>query len=267
MFHQAKSYFKFLLKSSSQHGIHSPFVYRLISDCFYDKTRYEDYKKLSGYKTELLQNNSILNITDLGPGSRVSKSNQRKISEIAKHAGSTQKRAQLLYRLQQHFKPNNALELGTSLGIATYAMHLGNPNHKITTIEGCPNISAFTKQQLVSKEAKNIELLNGDFNDVLSTLKQNTFDFIYIDGNHTKEATLQYFETLLNHANNDTTFMFDDIYWSKGMTEAWETLKNHPKVTVTIDCYWCGFVFIRKEQVKQNFTVRLKRLFTNKLIK
>ena len=82
-------------------------------------------------------------------------------------------------------------------------------------------------------------------------------DFIYIDGNHTKAATLDYFETLLNYSNNNTSFLFDDIYWSKGMTEAWNQLKKHPKVTVTIDCFWCGFVFIRKEQAKENFTIRL----------
>ena len=41
------------------------------------------------------------------------------------------------------------------------------------------------------------------------------------------------------------------------MTEAWEQIKAHPKVTVTIDSYEWGWVFFRKEQRKQHFTLRM----------
>ena len=68
---------------------------------------------------------------------------------------------------------------------------------------------------------------------------------------------MHYFEALLPKATNDTVFIFDDIYWSKGMTEAWETIKQHPKVTVTVDTFFWGFVFFRKEQAKEHFTIRL----------
>ena len=83
------------------------------------------------------------------------------------------------------------------------------------------------------------------------------FDMIFIDGNHQKEATLSYFENLLPKAHNDTIFIFDDIYWSKDMTEAWEAIKKHPKVTVSIDTFFWGFVFLRTEQAKEHFTIRL----------
>jgi predicted O-methyltransferase YrrM len=254
--HQITSYLKFLVKSSNQHGVHSPFVFDLVTKCFYDRNNFAAFSKLSAYKDKLLKDKTSLDILDLGPGSRINKNNKRLVSEIAKNAGSTKKRAQLLYRLSKYFKFEKSLELGTSLGIATYAIHLGNENSKITTIEGCPNLSSFTTSHLKEHNAKNINLLNGDFSEVISTLNE-VFDFIYIDGNHTKEATLDYFNQLLKHAHNDTVFLFDDIYWSKEMTEAWQLLKSHPKVTVTIDCFWCGFVFIRQEQAKEHFTIRL----------
>jgi len=256
MLHQVVSYLKFLFKSTNQHGVHSPFVYSLVTKCFYDEKRHDAYDKISAYKKDLLKNTSEISVTDLGPGSRVTKSKERQISEIAKNAGSTKKRAQLLYRLNCYFKSNHILELGTSLGIATYSLHLGHKTSQITTIEGCPKISLFTEDYLQKNNAKNIQVVNGEFSEAISNLKQN-FDIIYIDGNHTKEATLNYFEALLNHAHNDTTFIFDDIYWSKGMTEAWEIIKKHPKVSVTINCYWCGFVFIRQEQAKEDFVIRL----------
>lgn len=45
--HTIKSYLKFLLKSSNQHGVHSPFVYNLVTRCFYDKQKYPQYHSLN----------------------------------------------------------------------------------------------------------------------------------------------------------------------------------------------------------------------------
>ncbi len=256
MIYQIKSYLKFLYRSTNQHGVHSPFVFNLVTECFYNKENFPEYSKLKKYRKELLSNHTRIKITDLGAGSRTTKNSTRAISNIAKHSGTTFKRSKLLYRLANYFKPNSILEFGTSLGIATQAMALGNSTAKIITIEGCPTISAFSKQQFTSLDLKNIDQLTGNFNEFIPELSKNTFDLVFFDGNHQKEATLNYFETMLPSVNNDTVFIFDDIYWSKGMTEAWETIKNHPKVTVTIDTFFWGLVFFRKEQQKEHFTIR-----------
>lgn len=257
MFYQVIQYIKFLLKSTNQHGVHSPFVYNLITKCFYDKHIYSHYKNIINYKKALLKNTTKVEVTDLGIGSHVMKKQERTISELAKNAGTTNKRAKLLYRITNYFKPNNILELGTSLGIATHAIKLGNTDAKITTIEGCTNISKFTKNHFKNNQLKNIKIITGNFNDEIDKLKASTYNLVFFDGNHQKEATLNYFESLLETANNETVFIFDDIYWSNGMTEAWETIKQHPKVTVTIDTFFWGFVFFRKEQQKEDFMIRV----------
>jgi hypothetical protein len=41
------------------------------------------------------------------------------------------------------------------------------------------------------------------------------------------------------------------------MTEAWQYIKNHESVSVTVDCFHLGFVFFRKEQAKEHFKIRL----------
>ncbi|WP_055448741.1 O-methyltransferase [Lacinutrix mariniflava] len=257
MLNQIIAYIKFLLRSTNQHGVHSPFVYNLITKCFYDKSKYPQYKELAFYKKVLNKSKQNIDVTDLGSGSRVFKSNQRLVSKIAQKAGASKKESKLLFRLVNYLQINTILELGTSLGIATHAMKLGNPEAKITTIEGCPSISAFTKDTFGQFDLKKIEILTGDFSDVIKPLISNTYQLIYFDGNHKKEATLNYFETLLPTATNDTVFIFDDIYWSKDMTEAWEIIKKHPQVTVTIDTFFCGLVFFRKEQKKEHFKIRV----------
>ncbi|WP_420573603.1 O-methyltransferase [Kordia sp.] len=254
MWYQILAYFRFLTKSTNQHGVHSPFMYDLVTKCFYDASSKEIYKTLQQYRFDLLQDDTTIEVKDFGAGSRVFSSNKRKVSAIAKNAGITKKRAQLLTRLISYLNIKTCLELGTSLGIGTIAMKEAD---KVFTLEGCPETAQIAQKQFKKHNTKNIEIHVAPFEKSLTSFARNTYDLIYFDGNHQKEATLQYFEQLLETAHNDSVFIFDDIHWSKEMTEAWEIIKNRPEVTVTIDTFFWGFVFFRKEQVKEHFIVRL----------
>ncbi len=257
MFYQVKAYLKFLLKATNQHGVHSPFVFNLVTKCFYNKTHYTAYSQIKAYRNLLLNSTERISITDFGAGSKRFKSNQRRIADLAKHVGISKKNAALLFRLSNYFSPLQVLELGTSLALGTQAISLGAPNAEITSIEGCPNISKFATRQCSKLKLDRVSIINGEFSKILSTLNTPKFDMVFFDGNHQKEATLNYFESLLPKAHNDSIFIFDDIYWSAGMTEAWHTIKAHPKVSVTIDTYQWGMVFFRKEQAKEHFTIRI----------
>ena len=163
-----------------------------------------------------------------------------------------------LYRIIQFYKPKNILELGTSLGISTCYLAKANPEGKIFTFEGCPETAKIAQQSFEKLNIKNTEIILGNFN---STLKQKaaelqSIDFVFIDGNHQEKPTIDYFKECLNYANNDTLFIFDDIHWSRGMENAWEHIKKHPKTTVTIDLFFVGIVFVKSELSKEHFTIR-----------
>ena len=278
----------FYWKSKNQHGIHSPFVFDLITKCFYDKKIYPEYSILNSYRESLLQNKNAIQVTDFGAGSRVFKTNERQIAKIAKTAGISQKRAKLLFRLVNYFQPETILEIGTSLGLATSALSLGNLNAKITTLEGCTNTMRISEElfKVVGRRLEegfsnqnknlltfnnNINFINSRFEDYLENLKPETlnlkfptsnlqpktFNLIYFDGNHSKKATLEYFKLLLPTITNDSVWIFDDIHWSLEMEQAWEIIQNHPKITVTIDTFQWGIVFFRKEQEKEHFVIRV----------
>lgn len=256
MYYTIHAYFKFLLNSTNQHGVHSPFVFDLVTRCLYDKTYYTDYDMLKSYRGFLKSQTETINVTDLGAGSRVFKSNQRKISRILKHSGATLKEAKFLNRLTRYIGANSILELGTSLGMSTLAFSLGAHKGKVTSIEGCPNIFAYTRAQFNRLQRPNVSFINSDFGSVLSDLSDQQFDLIYFDGNHKKQATMDYFETLLPTIHNNTVWVFDDMYWSREMSEAWHYIQLHPKVTVTVDMFNLGLVFFRKEQAKEHFKIR-----------
>lgn len=255
--HIIKSYSKYLLNSQNQHGLHSPFAYNLVTKCFYDKKPKPEYQTLKHYRQNLLYNKATIQVIDFGAGSRVFKTNNRPISKIAQTAGISPKRSELLLRLVQYFQPQNILEIGTSLGLATSALSLGNTNAKITTLEGCPQTAKIAAEQFQSSNLKNINLLVTEFDFYIQNLNSQKFDLIYFDGNHQKESTLNYFNLLLPTITNDAVWIFDDIHWSPQMESAWEAIKQNPSVTLTIDTFQWGIVFFRREQQKEHFIIRV----------
>ena len=262
MLFQIESYLKFLWKSKNEHAVHSPFVFNLLTKCFYDRKPKPEYAILKKYRKTLLENKNFIEVTDFGAGSKVFKSNKRQICKIAQTAGISPKRAELLFRVTNYFQPKNILEIGTSLGLATSALALGNTNAKVVTLEGCPQTANQCQLQLKNFNFNNVDSVITEFQSYLEDIKlrlkteTEEFDLIYFDGNHSKKATLAYFELLLPTINNDSVWIFDDIHWSEEMEEAWEIIKKHPKVKVTIDTFQWGFVFFRREQEKEHFIIR-----------
>ncbi|MGQ7944867.1 O-methyltransferase [Flavobacterium sp. WC2509] len=258
MLFQIKSYIKFLWHSKNEHAVHSPFVFTLITKCFYDKKSKSEYTILKEYRNSLLENKNTIEVTDFGAGSRVFKSNTRQIAQIAKTAGISPKRAELLFRLVNYFQTESILEIGTSLGLATSALSLGNPKASIVTLEGCPETAKQAQLQFQKFNFNNVESVITEFNNYFKNhqLSTTNHQLIYFDGNHSKKATLDYFELLLPTITNETVWIFDDIHWSADMEEAWEIIKKHPKVTVSIDTFQWGLVFFRYEQPKQHFIIR-----------
>lgn len=261
MLHPVLSYFRFLWYSKNEHAVHSPFVFKLLTKCFYQKNEASELKQLAAYRKKQFSNTNVIEITDLGAGSKVFASNKRIIAEIAKKAGINKKRAQLLTRVIGYFAPKAILELGTSVGLATSAISIGAQQYKsnatIISVEGCPTIADYARIQLQNFGFENIQVINSEFSLYLKEVAQPTFDLVYFDGNHSKDATVAYFTSLLPNSHNDSVWIFDDIHWSKEMEEAWNYIKKHPKVTVTIDTYKWGFVFFRKEQPKEHFIIRV----------
>ncbi|MFG4003660.1 O-methyltransferase [Flavobacterium aquidurense] len=258
MLFQIKSYLKFLWESKNEHGVHSPFVFSLLTKCFYDKKPKPEYSILKNYRKSLLHNKNFIEVTDFGVGSKVFKSNRRQISKIASTAGISPKRAELLFRVTNYFQPKNILEIGTSLGLGTSALALGNKDSFLLSLEGCQNTLSVA-ENLFNEQFPdfNFEFLNLEFGEFLKdSATICDWNLIYFDGNHSKKATIAYFDLLLPTITNDAVWIFDDIHWSIEMEEAWEIIKNHPKVTVTIDTFQWGFVFFRYEQEKEHFVIR-----------
>jgi len=255
----AKDFIWHRLRAKTRHGVHSPFVYRLVDKVFYDATPKNVYTEVENIRKTLLADDCEITIIDLGAGSHVNNNRQKKISDIAAHALKPPKLAQLLYRIAADLQPKNIIELGTCLGVTTIYLQKAAPNAKVYTLEGSPQTAEVAKEEFSKAGLNDIELVTGNFDDTLPGIidKLDKVDFVFVDGNHQKEATLRYFEWCLPKVYEDTLLIFDDIYWSEGMKEAWAQIKTHPQVMVTVDLFWIGLVFFKKGRMKEDFLIKI----------
>lgn len=239
--------------AKNRHGIHSPFVYDLSDKCFKIKQEKADEIFLRNYESKLKSNNSKIRIQDFGAGSRKLGS-ERKINQIYKNSSSRGKFGKLLYQLNSYFKFNNVLEFGTSLGIGTMNLHLGNPTSKIISLEACRETHRFTSSQL--NQFSNIQLLNQTFDKFLNESQNQKFDFVFIDGHHDGDALLNYLEKLKPLTHSETIFLLDDIRWSQSMFDAWNKIIKDKNYYLTIDLFRMGLISPRPQQQKEHFILK-----------
>jgi predicted O-methyltransferase YrrM len=256
---QIVDYIRFIGRSNNSHGIHSPFVFDLYNEILNAKKEYYFFGPIESLRASYLNNQQEIEMLDLGAGSTLGKASKRKISSIASSSLQSSKNAALLFRIVDYFQPRNIIELGTSLGITTCYLAKAAKKSNIVSIEGNPALASIATQGFQKLAIQNITCKTGSFDthllDTLIAFKQ--VDFILFDGNHRLVPTMQYFEQALPFANENSLFVFDDIYWSNEMKQAWQKIKGNPQVTITIDLYDMGLVFFRKGHRKQHFKLRV----------
>lgn len=255
----AGKYLRYYFTAGNRHDVHSPFVYALVEEVLHDRRQPSAFAAIEALRRQLLQSSEVLEVTDLGAGSLTGAGTLRKVSDIARHAAKPPRFGQLFYRLVQYFKPQYLLELGTSLGLSASYMAMARPEAQVITVEGCPNIAGYARRNFERLQIRNIVQQTGNFDNVLPEVleKLPRLDWVYIDGNHRKDPTLAYFEQCLTRSHEHSLFIFDDIHWTSGMEEAWHTIQEHPAVTLTIDLFFIGLVFFRKDfKVKQHFVLK-----------
>lgn len=251
-------YLKYLFLAKNEHSLHSPFLFEFYLKVLKNTSTENDFSEIEALRKSLLADEREIEIVDLGAGSKLSRSNRRSIKEIAKNSQKPARLAQLFYRIIQYYNYRSILDLGTSLGITTAYLAKANPNGKVYSFEGCPNTAQLAKENFKKLNLHNIDLIVGDLNNTLQTQldRIEKIDFAFFDANHQYEPAIDYFEKCLGKVHDDTCFIFDDIYWSHGMKKAWDYIKSHPQVIVSIDIFWVGIVFFRKKQPKQHFVLR-----------
>ncbi|WP_439131596.1 hypothetical protein [Polaribacter sp.] len=154
--------FKFLIKSTNQHGVHSPFVFDFV--------------------TKGLYNNSL---------------QIKKFNEYHQLKNLSKKKKIILSKITQYFKINTIYFDDVSFS------KLNSKNYALLFVKNLNKILAFS------------------------------------------------------NLNSKHIIVVDAIHQDKKMYQNWKKVTQNPNITVSIDLFYFGLLFFRKEQAKENFTIRV----------
>jgi predicted O-methyltransferase YrrM len=240
------------------HGIHSPFVFELVSCIFRNKIEPDIVCSIEKIRKKLIADRRSIVVNDLGAGSARMKTNLRKVSDIVRYSAVSRKYGIFLSNMSRAFGKPLILEFGTSFGISTMYMAASSPETTVYTMEGCLATSGIAEENFKESGFANIRLLNGPFEDLLPRIKSEKVcpGLVFIDGNHMKEHVVNYFNQVAEMSDNKTVVIIDDINYSREMGEAWSVIKNHRNVTFSVDIFRMGIVFFRKGMTRFNYVIR-----------
>ncbi|MBK9254002.1 MAG: class I SAM-dependent methyltransferase [Saprospiraceae bacterium] len=249
---------KFYLKAGTVYNVHSPFVFQFTNSVLDTDKEYYIFKKLEKYRSDLLKSEQVVSDIDYGAGTSIKKDQiNRKVKQVAKTSLSNRRTSKILFNLINYFQPDTVLEIGTSLGLSSAYLAAAKHNCKIITLEGNPELADIAGNLHKDIGLENIQIIKGNFDVVLDKVlgEVKRIDVVFMDGNHRFEPTIRYFNQLLPYCHENTVIIIDDIYWSNEMSQAWEDIRKSEKVSLTIDVFDLGFVFMNKSLSKENLKI------------
>lgn len=255
-----RDYLYHLWACKSVYSLHSPFVFEWHQEVLRADLS-EEGARIEALRQELMQDKSLMHIQDFGAGSanKGADSKAKLLGELVRKASRRRKSGDFLYRFCKYYQPSICLEFGTHVGISSLYQMSALEGGEFHTMEGDPGLAEIAKGNFDRFKQKAHQYI-GEFDHILQkeiSLAKLRPDYVFIDGNHTYEATLRYFHMLLPHMPDESIMVFDDIYWSVGMKKAWSEIIAHPEVSASLDLFELGICFIRRKQAKEHFRFRL----------
>ncbi len=261
-FYQLRQYLRYLLHAKTKHGVHSPFVYEFVTKVLPHR-RSASAQAIAALRANCSRSSEVLEIEDFGAGYGGSAKPiiSKTLNQVTQSSARSGREGALLSRICQRYQPSQVLELGTNLGFsAMYLLSGLNDESQLITIEGSKQLSKFAETHF-QKMGYSAQQIVGEFGAVLrEQIDWDRFQpqLVLLDGNHRKQATLDYFAFLLPRLSLGAILILDDIYWSREMTEAWLEICAHPRVSVSIDLFAMGICFLDRPQAKEHFCIRFR---------
>lgn len=235
-----KIYFLTLLKSGKfRRNIRNTFSSNLINFLEYsywlrlykiDRSLIKKVEKLRLRTRSAYENESVITFTSPKSGeSLFDESGSVKAGKINistkgsfSRTGTGPKTGIQLKKITEAFGANHILELGTNTGLSGCYFLAADNEPYLTTIEGSEKMCVIAEENL-SEVSDKFEVINGMFDEVLERLISNNrkFDLAFLDGQHEEKATIYYASKLKKLLNPNGIILFDDIFWSEGMHNAW----------------------------------------------
>lgn len=247
-------------------GIHSPYLFEWVHMVMYDNHSYYVWGDIEHRRKTMLRAPKVIDYVDYGTGGKDGVHSRRLVSGIAKTSLEPKAYGQLLFRLvnwlghqvrEEGREGLRIVELGTSLGITTAYLASADSRDHVLTFEGCHDVAEMARLNWSKLGLRNIECVEGNIDDTLQAHIAEQVDVAFIDANHTREATLRYFDILAQRTDRKSVIVIDDIHYSREMGQAWKDICSRPAVACTMDLQKMGLVFFDPDYLHKHYKLRL----------
>ena len=238
-------------------GIHPPFAFTFIKDTVFGKD-IPGLEVIEELRNSLSGNRELLEIEDYGAGSRFASGNRRSVQNLVKRTAVSRKKGNLLARIAAYMHPGVIIELGTGMGFSSMYMGMGSPDSKIFSCEGSKAIANLARKNMQEIGADNVHISVGKFMDWLPGMLSRSYDelMVFLDGDHRGERLLEYCSIIIEKARGKAVLVIDDIHWSTEMYTAWKMLLKREEVSLGLEIYNTGIVFVGCDIQKDHFIIR-----------
>lgn len=203
------------------HGIHSPFVYGLITKVIEEKTPYHAYDDIRFLLDSKPQRHYKLN-----------------------------KYNRLYFRLANYFKVNKVLEIGSGYGIDTLCLTAPSTGIDCICIE--PSEQKYAQaQELYDNWNRNIRLYKETELPDLSD-KQ---DCILLDLRSCNHFSVDIAEYLLRMSHEKTFIIVKGIRTNKHNQALWKSITNIESRTAVLDLFNVGILFFDRQLYRWNYQI------------
>jgi predicted O-methyltransferase YrrM len=244
-----KSFLGFYLSVKFSGKNYNDFIKKMLDSMLDKQIRPANQHQIEQVRNQLRGTPELIELENYGAGSYLNPVMEMSVKDIAENALSKPWQCRILYRLAKETGSKTIFELGSSLGISTSYLASLNHGTKVYTFEGSNLLSQYANVVFSSLNLSNIEMIEGNFDlTIPPTLEKiSAVDFSFIDGNHTYESTIRYFNWILKKSTDRSVIVMDDIYWSPEMNKAWKEVMAHPMIKASIDFYKFGVLFLNPE--------------------
>lgn len=229
MLFKTGAYLRFLKASHNQYGVHSPFVYDFITKCLYNHEKNVNQQALR---------------------------NDLKQFCFSENNALSPKKLKLLLQIINYFNPewlanrqaNNELVIENLKSSSKREIINLNSSKNIEEPE---NNVYFTRQNEWSLFSSEV------FQSIIHTDKKEPFCLFFINKKHLNNGLKAFLESAFDSFSPKSLLILEGVHNSKENETLWTEIKNLNQVSVTVDLFFWGIVFLRKGQAKEHFKIRV----------
>ena len=246
---QTKSRLIYLTRARHRggHGIHSPFLFRLITTVIEDKRELTDYlvlKELKKMALKLLSNSSDPLIQELFKKFNLPVSKPRK---LYRKVEMPIKYAKVVFRLIRELKPAVVINYGDTLGINLSVAAMAQNPACVYQVTNKPEYRLLCERLLKKSDTSNIQWINTEADSPVTT------EFVIINYPDQPELTESIIrKSLSNHGDNDLLIV-RGIHDSAKTEAIWLELIANDSVRISLDLFEVGIALFCRKLQKENF--------------